>query len=492
MGCTTAATGQGAAAIADRRGVSDTPDREQTPPHADPRKTKAAERDLERHLSDDDLFFSTTDAKGIITAGNEVFERVSGYPLDVLIGANHNILRHSDMPRAVFQLLWDTIAGGDTIAAYVKNRTADGAFYWVMATVVPVSGGYLSVRLRPSTELFAAAASIYEELRGLERAIEGDDVRQRKPSIAASVARLAGILPAAGFEDYGAFMRRALPAEVAARAARLPDDHRRQLATVPLGAPSGVCDILGAYGTLSEFLASLVGDLARYAAIGRTLGEHSRYLREMGDDVRLYAVIAQIGASRLGEHGAALDAVARLLTEQSQATSPLVADVAERAGTAVRDLDEMAFDLSVSAIQAEMVAMFAHEIARSPELAATHAPSMLALSDALSRGSEQTFASFGVVAQRLADVFSYVQQVGHGVSRLARLSLNGRVELASVPDTGSISTLFIDVERQVSEARARLGEFATIGQAAQDLRSVARHEAAHAAAQLHEGALTLV
>ncbi len=455
------------------------------------RRTQVAERDVERQLSDSDLFFSTTDAKGIITAGNDVFERVSGYPLDVLVGANHNILRHSDMPRTVFQLLWDTIAGGDAIAAYVKNRSADGAFYWVMAAVVPVPGGYLSVRLPPSTELFGAVTSIYGELRALERAVEGDDVRQRKPSIAAGTARLAELLPTAGFEDYGAFMRRALPDEVADRAARLPEDHRRRLATLPAGAPAGVAEILDAYAALSGFLGSLVGDLARYAAIGRTLGEHSRYLREMGDDVRLYAVNAQIGASRLGAHGAALDAVARLLTEQSQATSPLVASVAERAGAAVRDLEEMAFDLSISAIEAEMVAIFAHQIARAPELAATHAPSMLALSDALGRGTERTFASFSIVAQRLTEVFSYSTQVGAGISRLARLSLNGRVELASVPDAGSISTLFSDVERQVSDARARLREFATIGQAAQDLEAVARDDAMHAAARLHEGALSL-
>ena len=471
--------------------MSNGPHRDQAPGRPDPRRTEVAERDVERPLRDDELFFSTTDAKGIITAGNDVFERASGYPLDVLVGANHNILRHSDMPRAVFSLLWDTIGRGDTIAAYVKNRTADGAFYWVLATVVPVPGGYLSVRLRPTTELFTAATSIYAELRALERSVEGDDVRQRKPSIAASAARLGEMLPAAGFEDYGAFMRHALPAEVAARAARLPDEHRRRLATVPPDAPAGVPEILDAYATLSEFLGSLVGDLARYAALGRTLGEHSQYLREMGDDVRLYAVNAQIGASRLGEHGAALDAVARLLTEQSQATSPLVASVAERAGAAVHDLDEMAFELSISAIQAEMVAVFAHQIAGSPELAATHAPSMLALADAVSRGSERTFASFGSVAERLTEVFSYVTQVGAGISRLARLSLNGRVELASVPDAGSISTLFSDVERQVSDARARLGEFATIDQAARDLQSVAHHEAVHAAVRLHEGALIL-
>ena len=462
-----------------------------TPDPARSRRSQVAEREVERTLTDGDLFFSTTDRKGIITAGNDVFERVSGYPLDVLVGANHNILRHSDMPRAVFQLLWDTIEADDAIAAYVKNRAADGSFYWVMATIVPVTNGYLSVRLPPTTDLFVAARSVYGEMRAAERAVEGDDVRQRKPSIAAGAVRLAELLPGAGFEDYGAFTRRALPAEVSARAARLPDDHRSRLATVPPGAPPGVVEILAAYATLSDFLATLVGDLTRYAAIGRTLGEHSRYLREMGDDVRLYAVNAQIGASRLGEHGAALDAVARLLTEQSQATSPLVAQVADRAGAAVRDLDEMAFDLSICAIQAEMIAVFAHQIARTPELAATHAPSMLALSEALARGNDRTFAAFGVVARRLSEVFAYISQVSAGISRLSRLSLNGRVELASVPDAGSISTLFTDVERQVSDARARLGEFATIGQAAHELQAVAGHEAMYAAARLHDGAVSL-
>ena len=261
------------------------------------------DRNRERRLADGELFFSTTDAKGLITAGNRVFERVSGYSLDELIGRAHNIVRHPDMPRAVFQVLWDTIGAGQPVAAYVKNRAKDGSYYWVLASVAPIAGGYLSVRLAPGGEHFAMAKAVYEQLVALEREIEGDDVRERKHSIEASVSRCGELLADAGYPDYYAFMRAALSAEVARRASRLPAGHQRALETSPENAPRGVHEILAAYASISDFLAGLVTDLSRYAEVGRALGDHSSYLRAMGDDVRLFALNAQIGASRLGEQG---------------------------------------------------------------------------------------------------------------------------------------------------------------------------------------------
>jgi PAS domain S-box-containing protein len=452
---------------------------------------RATDRNLERPLSDHELFFSTTDEKGLITAGNRVFARVSGYPLDELIGRAHNIVRHPDMPRAVFQTLWDTIAAGHPVAAYIKNRTADGAYYWVLASVMPITGGYLSVRLAPGGEHFAIAKTIYGELVALERGFEGDDVRQRKPSIAASRSRLGELLAQAGYEDYEAFMRAALPAEVTRRAAKLSDGHRAALANAPEGASETVVEILTAYGSISEFLGGLVTDLARYAEVGRALGEQSSYLRAMGDDVRLFALNAQVGASRLGEQGAALDAVARLLTEQSQATSPLVATVAERAAGAVHELEDMTFQLSLSTVQAEMIAVLAHELADEDEIQQGAASNMLGLADALQRGSDRTFAALKAVAQQLSDVLEHVGYVGRGIDRLGRLALNGRIELATVPDAGSISTLFSDVERQVGDARGRLAEFVTVEEAARDLERAAAHDAMHAAARLRSSAATL-
>ena len=84
-----------------------------------------------------DLIVSKTDLKGRITYANREFCRVAGYSEAQLLGQPHSIIRHPDMPRAVFKLLWDTVAQGREIFAYVKNMNAIGDHYWVFAHVTP-------------------------------------------------------------------------------------------------------------------------------------------------------------------------------------------------------------------------------------------------------------------------------------------------------------------------------------------------------------------
>ena len=74
---------------------------------------------------------SETDEKGKITFANDYFMEVSGYTQDELIGTAHNILRHPDMPKVVFKLLWETISQGNNINAVVKNLAKDGRYYWI-------------------------------------------------------------------------------------------------------------------------------------------------------------------------------------------------------------------------------------------------------------------------------------------------------------------------------------------------------------------------
>lgn len=93
--------------------------------------------DHEVHFDRDELIVSKTDTTGRIAYANGVFVRVSGYTRAELVGAPHSILRHPDMPRCVFKLLWSRIAEGHEIFAYVKNRTKDGGFYWAFAHVTP-------------------------------------------------------------------------------------------------------------------------------------------------------------------------------------------------------------------------------------------------------------------------------------------------------------------------------------------------------------------
>jgi PAS domain S-box-containing protein len=156
-----------------------------------------------------ELFFSRTDERGRILSGNSVFQRISHYSWDELIDKPHNIIRHPDMPRAVFWLLWDTIKRGEPIGAYVKNRAKDGRYYWVFAIVTPDEGGYLSVRLKPSSPVFEL---VEQEYRALAEAEAGG---QLKP--AASGKILLDRIVQLGFRDYAAFMSAALAQEIQAR-----------------------------------------------------------------------------------------------------------------------------------------------------------------------------------------------------------------------------------------------------------------------------------
>ncbi|MFO8155619.1 MAG: PAS domain-containing protein [Pseudomonadota bacterium] len=137
----------------------------------------------ETRVDPDYFLVSKTDLKGRITYANRAFMVVSGFPEQVLLGHPHNVIRHSDMPRGVFRLLWESVVEGNEFFGFIKNRTADGGFYWVFADVTPdrnPSGelvGYHSVRRAPREEGVRTMAALYEEMRR----IEADQTSQTAP-----------------------------------------------------------------------------------------------------------------------------------------------------------------------------------------------------------------------------------------------------------------------------------------------------------------------
>ena len=131
---------------------------------------------VERVMREDDFIVSKTNRKGIITYGNPIFIEFSGYSEAELLGSQHNIIRHPDMPRSAFKLVWDTIETGKEMFAYVKNMSRDGGFYWVFAHVTPdldASGnivGYTSVRRCPKRSAIDKIEPVYRQMLQAERA----------------------------------------------------------------------------------------------------------------------------------------------------------------------------------------------------------------------------------------------------------------------------------------------------------------------------------
>ena len=125
----------------------------------------------ERRFGAEDLFFSTTDTKGVIRRTNRVFDSLSRYSPEELVGSPHNIIRHDDMPAGAFKLMWDELGQGRSSCVYVLNRAKDGLDYWVFATIAPLADGYLSVRVRPTNHaMFTPVKEIYARVRAAERA----------------------------------------------------------------------------------------------------------------------------------------------------------------------------------------------------------------------------------------------------------------------------------------------------------------------------------
>lgn len=275
-------------------------------------------------FSFDELFFSRTDDRGIILFGNSVFQRISGYEWEELLNKPHNIIRHADMPKAVFWLLWDTIKKGEPIGAYVKNRAKDGRYYWVFAVVTPVEGGYLSVRLKPGSELFAVVEKEYKALQMVEAE------RQLKP--AESGAVLLARLKELGFRDYGDFMANALSHEIAERDAQLGKPRSRTM---------------NLFDMLVESAKGLLVQVERVFEVYAC----NEYV----------PVNLRVQAAQLGEAGATIGVISKNYNTISSEIKSSMQDFMEKGRRVAHTIDEGMFLVGTARVQREIVEHFKQE-----------------------------------------------------------------------------------------------------------------------------------
>lgn len=119
---------------------------------------------------------SKTDPKGIIEYGNDYFVEISGYSEAELIGKPHSLIRHPDMPKVVFKMMWDRINKAQNIMAVVKNLAKDGSYYWVITEfepkVDPITNEIIShtaFRKAAPTKAVETIEPIYQKLLEIEK-----------------------------------------------------------------------------------------------------------------------------------------------------------------------------------------------------------------------------------------------------------------------------------------------------------------------------------
>jgi len=123
----------------------------------------------EEYIFEKGLIISSTDLKGIITYSNRKFCEIAGYSKDELMGQNHNIVRHPDMPKTAFKELWDTIHAAKEWTGIVKNLRKDGKYYWVYSHISPILSdgevvGYTAARRPASQTEIEESIPIYKDL----------------------------------------------------------------------------------------------------------------------------------------------------------------------------------------------------------------------------------------------------------------------------------------------------------------------------------------
>jgi len=132
-------------------------------------------KNTEKIMGDNDFIVSKTDTKGFITYCNRIFVDMAGWSRRELIGANHNLIRHPDMPRIAFKIAWDLISSKQEFFGFVKNLRKDGGYYWVLAYITAdedLNGniiGYTSFRKKPSREAIKKITPIYQALIEAEK-----------------------------------------------------------------------------------------------------------------------------------------------------------------------------------------------------------------------------------------------------------------------------------------------------------------------------------
>lgn len=139
-----------------------------------PSKTGLRPLDIEFKVSGNRELISETDLKGVITYANEHFSELSGHSVANLVGSPHNIIRHIDMPKTVFKLLWDNLKLGKEYKAIVQNKRSDGKYYWAYSEYFPLYDnsrklyGYRSKRYPVPNKVVEDVAVVYKKLLDLE------------------------------------------------------------------------------------------------------------------------------------------------------------------------------------------------------------------------------------------------------------------------------------------------------------------------------------
>ncbi|MDR2567383.1 MAG: hypothetical protein LBC97_15240 [Bifidobacteriaceae bacterium] len=415
----------------------------------------------ERRVGVDELFFSCTDRKGVITAANSVFARLSAFPRNELMGAPHNLIRNPLMPGGAFKLMWDTLLGGKPFAAYVKNLAKDGFDYQVFATVTPMGSGFLSVRSSPRFEpLWNAALSLYGQALPIEEEAKRNGANRSQTATAGLVA-LAGMLADAGFPSYDEFMYTALPAETQTRVSL---SARR---TYRPEAHGDIADILNNAVAMDELIGELLGRLDSLQRLAEALQGGSQ---QLGGTVATLAQVTQVAldaSQRVAGHAPILVSTANAMTQVGAGAEHVVTPLPERLSQVRLGVMELRFRIALAQLHNDMVINFALENLDgfAPPEGFLYVP---LLCYALADDVEAVSSGLEGAQQVLTDVGRHVESAGASLGQFQKFLSAWRIQVPKYGVSAQLGPLVGPIDERLHKSHEELSSLRSLAKACVD------------------------
>lgn len=364
----------------------------------------------------EDMFFSTTDAKGVIQQANEVFVRLARRSRPELLGNPHNVIRHPVMPGGIYRLIWNMLKAGQPTCGYLVNLGGDGSAYWTMATMLPAGDGFLSVRTRPcSSELVDLAARIYQEIRPAEEAARAAG------STAAQAAEIGEelvvkALSSHGFASYQAFIQAALPAEVEARIAISGGLPERPDSTGALHL------MLDAVSQIETQVRTLTLELADFSGQAKDLQEWVTGTQGAVDSLDTALQSARTIIDPIAEEVPLLAGAGEPLHERCHHFAVTLEQVAQAVTTLANDRAQLRFSVAMAQMQAEMMGRFVIALIDRIENPESSDEAIRSLAQALQHGLTDVHVDLEGNLASSATVRTQIQSSGMAL-RITRMSM---------------------------------------------------------------------
>ncbi|MBC2606370.1 PAS domain-containing protein [Pelagicoccus albus] len=409
---------------------------------------------IEQQFEIYETFFSTTDYRGIITAGNSILTRTSGYSLDELIGSPHNLIRHPSMPRCVFAMLWENAKDRQPFAGYVINQAKNGNHYWVFALIEPQAEEIISIRIKPSCGLLSTIQSLYPQLLQAE-----DDALANGESIPQAIQRSKALLAEAvqklGFQDYEAFSHYSINAEIRHRDSVVKKQGRTLFPTsIPSTSDQVTQEAYYRAKKAYQNLGSVFTELDNFTRLAKEIKDGRDAVRDIADEFRLNALNANIAATPLGGKGATIETITRFLHSHAGEFSDNTSSLADQAAVTTSSIQRCVARLASARIQMETLINYLCESSYSGDSRLLAGMLSVAVSENLIHAERRIHS----ILKSLSELGRKQEALQRAITAFNVAQTSGLMECSRLPEAKHLTSMFSDLRQRIEDANTELAD----------------------------------